>query len=137
MDIDLYYYVLVFAFKMLLRNDNILLRSFVTGLLLSVILILFQIVFSGKTSNGHHVKISKFEKSSQHPVETKGEAKFSVKSSSLHSSGHVEITREILLLVEVIFKLNITLDEWRISVASPLLGYLQTLFTSLISVNAP
>ena len=122
---------------MLLRKDNILLRSFVTGLLLSVILILFQIVFSGKPTNGNHVKIIKLEKSSEHPVETNGEAKFSVKSSSLHSSGHVEITRETLCLVEVIFKLNITLDEWRISVPLPLLGYLRTLFTSLISVNAP
>jgi len=122
---------------MLTQKDNILLRSFLTGLLLSVILILFQIGFSGKPTNGKHIKTIKFEKSSQHPVETKGGAEFSIKSSSLHSSGHVEITREILLLVEVIFKLNITLDEWQISVASPLLGYLRTLFTSLISVNAP
>lgn len=122
---------------MLPQKDDILLRSFITGMLLSAILILFQIGFSGKPTNRNHVRIIKFEKSYQHPVETKDEAKFSVKSSSLHSSGHVEITREILLLVEVIFKLNITLDEWRISVASPLLGYLRTLFTSLISVNAP
>jgi len=123
--------------RMLLRNDNFLLRSFVTGLLLSVILILFQIVFSGKPTNRNHVKVIRFEKSCQHPVETKGEAKFSVKSSSLHSSGHVEITRETLCLVEVIFKFNIKLDEWKISIPSPLLGHLRILFTSLISVNAP
>ena len=122
---------------MLIRNDNILFRSFTTGLLLSVILILFQIAFSGKASNRHDVKIIKFEKSSQHPVETKGEAEFSIKSSSLHSSGYVEISRETLRLVEVLFKLDIKVDEWQISVPSPLLGYLRTLFTSLISVNAP
>lgn len=122
---------------MLLRKDNILLRSFVTGLLLSVILILFQIVFSGKPTTGNHVKIIKFEKTSQHPVETKGEAEFSIKSSSLHSSGYVEISRETLCLLQVLFKVSVKVDEWRISVPSPLLGYLRTLFTSIISVNAP
>jgi len=126
-----------FAPRMLLRKDNILLRSFVTGLFISAFLILFQIIFSGKPANGNHVKVTKLQMSSQHPVETKGEAKFSVKSSSLHSTGYIEISREALCLVAVLFKLNIKLDEWRISIPSPLLGYLRTLFTSLISINAP
>jgi hypothetical protein len=125
-----------------MRQENTLLQSVLTGIIISCILVFFHIVLSASPGgisrpNDNHTKIIKYEINSELPVNTKEEAKFSARPTSLHSTGNVEICRETLCIFEILFSVEINLDQYQISVPLPLTGYLLTLFASAISVNAP
>jgi hypothetical protein len=125
-----------------MRPGNTLLQSLLTGIIISCILIFFQIVFSADTTSHNHAsdnheKFIKYETKTELPVDTKNEAKFSAKSCSLPSTGNIEICREPLCIFEILFSVNINLDQYQVSLPLPLPGYLLILFTSAISVNAP
>lgn len=120
-----------------MRQENIILQSFLKGIVISSILLFFQIVFSAGPTNDIAVKATKYENNSNIPVYPKEEITISIKSSSLHSTGCIEICRETLYLFEILFSVRINLNQELVSVPLPLLAYLRTLFTSVISVNAP
>jgi hypothetical protein len=121
----------------MLKGDRIL-KSLLQGLMLSCILILFQMFISGKFTDDSHIKVVKIEANAESPIDTsKEEAKFSIQTYSIRSIGHISINRGALCLFEIIFKVESPFNEISHSIPSPLSGYLQTLFTSSISVNAP
>lgn len=120
-----------------MRKDETILRSLLKGVVISCILVFFQIVFSGQSDDDNHLKIIRFETSQHMPAESGEEVKVSVQPSSLHSTGHIEVSRETLYLFEVLLSANIQSDEPQLLVPLPLSVFLQTLFTSAISVNAP
>jgi hypothetical protein len=120
-----------------MKRDETILQSLLKGVVISCILVFFHIVFSGQSSNDTHIKIIKFETNENIPAESRDEVKISVQSSSLHSSGYIEINRETVYLFEVLFSIDRTLDDRQIRIPLPLSVFLQILFTSAISVNAP
>lgn len=120
-----------------MRHEDTLLQSFLKGIIISCVLILFQIIFSPGSTNDSHVKFVKYENNSNLPVDTKEETTFAIKSYSLPSTGCIEVCRETLCIFEILFSVEISLNQDRISVPLPILSYLHTLFTSVISVNAP
>jgi hypothetical protein len=120
-----------------MKKNETIIQSLVKGVVISCILVFFQIAFSGQSSDDNHIKIIKFETSQNMPAESGAEVKVSVQPSSLHSIGHIEVSRETLYLLEVLLSANIQSDEPQLLVPLPLSVFLQTLFTSAISVNAP
>jgi hypothetical protein len=120
-----------------MKKDETILRSLLKGVVISCVLIFFHIAFSGQSGEDNHSKIIKFEANQNLPIESGEEVKVSVQSSSLHSTGHIQISRETLYLFEVLFHVDTTLDEQQARDPLPLSVFLQTLFTSAISVNAP
>jgi len=120
-----------------MKKDETILRSLLKGVVVSCVLIFFHIAFSGQPSDDNHVKIIKFETSENLPAEPEEEVKISVQSSSLHSTGHIEISRETLYLFAVLFSIDGTVDDEQTRITLPLSVFLQILFTSAISVNAP
>jgi hypothetical protein len=121
-----------------MANEYTVLRSIFKGLILSCVLILVQIGFSGTPGNDDaQVKVAKFEKSSELPKDNSNGSEVSVKTWSLHSTGTIEICREVLYILEILFIVNVNLNQEEVSIPLPLLGYFKILFTSVISVNAP
>jgi hypothetical protein len=120
-----------------MKKDETILRSVLKGVVISCVLIFFHIAFSGQSSEDDHSKTIKFETNENLPAESGEEVKVSVQSFSLHSTVHIEIGRETLFLLEVLLSANILSDEPQLLVPLPLSVFLQTLFTSAISVNAP
>ena len=121
-----------------MTNEDSVIRSMLKGLILSCVLILVHVGFSGASNNDDaHVKVVKFEKSSELPIDNPNNSEISLKTWSLHSTGHVEICREAWHILEILFVVNINLNQDEVSIPLPLLGYFKILFTSVISVNAP
>ena len=120
-----------------MKTNNTILRAVLKGIVISCILIFFHIAFSGQSDEDKHSKIIKFETSQNLPTETGEQVKLSVQSSSLHSTGHIEIRRETLYLFAILFPVDTILDGPRLPVPLPLSVFFQTLFTSAILVNAP
>ena len=120
-----------------MRQENIILQSFLKGIGISCVLIFFQIVFSASAPRDNLAKVTKYDNNHNVPVDAKEEITISIKSSSLHSTGCIEICRETLYLFEILFNVRVNLNQELVSVPLPLLTYLRTLFTAVISVNAP
>jgi hypothetical protein len=120
-----------------MKTEDTILRSLLKGIVISCVLIFFHIAFSGQSSQDKHSKVIKLETNQNLPTDSGEEVKVSVQSSSLHSTGHIEISRETLYLFEVLFHVDTIFDGPRLRVPLPLSVFLQTLFTSAISVNAP
>jgi len=120
-----------------MRQSDTLWQSVFKGIVLSLFLVVIQIASSGLANEDNDVKVIKFENSSEFPIDTKEEEKFSIRSSSLHSTGYIEICRETLCIFEILFSVDENLDHYEIRVPLPLLSYLKILFTSAISANAP
>ena len=115
-----------------------ILSSLLKGLIISGILISFHIFISASGENTRHTGGSKINARDEAPTsDTNNEAKFSSRSYSILSVGHIAIHRETLCLFEIIFCLEAPSNEINYSIPSPLLGYLRTLLTHSISVNAP
>jgi hypothetical protein len=120
-----------------MKTDETILRSLLKGIVISCFLIFFHIAFAGGSSQDRHSKVIKFQTDQNLPTESGEEVKVSIQSSSLHSTGYIEICRETLYLFEVLFHLDTTLQGQQAPVPIPLSAFLQILFTSAISVNAP
>jgi hypothetical protein len=120
-----------------MKTNNTILRSVLKGIVISCVLIFFHVAFSGQSDEDKRSKIIKFETNQNLPTETGEEVTVSIQSSSLHSTGHLEIRRETLYLFEVLFHVDTILDGQHTGGPLPLSVFLQTLFTSAISVNAP
>jgi hypothetical protein len=120
-----------------MRKDKTIVQSLVKGVVISCILVFFQIAFSGQSSDDNHIKLTKFDTNQNLPFDTSEEVKVSVQASSLHSINHIEISRETLYLFEVLLGIDVTSHESQLRIPIPLSVFLQVLFTSAISVNAP
>jgi hypothetical protein len=132
---DFWNYVFIFTNNKM-RQQETLWQSVLKGVVLSLFLIGIHIACSGSSSEDKHVKIIKFENSSDFPVDTKEAANFSVRTFSLPAVGYIEICREALCIFEILFSVENS-NHYEIRVPLPLLSYLRILFTSAISVNAP
>ena len=120
-----------------MRKDETIVQSLVKGVVISCILVFFQIVFSGQSTDENHIKFIKFDTDQNLPFDTSEEVKVSVQASSLHSINHIEVSRETTYLFEVLLGIDVTSHESRSTIPIPLSVFFQVLFTSAISVNAP
>jgi hypothetical protein len=119
-------------------RENLIIRSILKGLAIAGVLILFQMVVAGKFGDHNHTKILTVSANDTSPInDNSDEAKFSQLSYGIREFGHLSINRATLCLFEIIFRLELPSDEISYSLPSPLVGYLRTLFSSSISVNAP
>lgn len=119
------------------QSDDTLIQSIIKGIALSVFLVAIHIACSGSSNTEQFVKIVKIESRADFPVNTDDNARISLKSSSLHSTGYIEIFRDTFFILEILFSIDDAIDHYDIRVPLPLLSYLKILFTSAISVNAP
>ena len=123
--------------EILMKKNETILQSLLKGVVISCILVFFQIAFSGQSSDDNRIKIIKFETSRNMPDDSGEEVKVSVQPSSLHSTSTIEVSRETLYLFEVLLGIDVKSDESKFHIPLPLSVFLQILFTSAISVNAP
>ena len=121
-----------------MRTENPILWSFLRGVIISGILISFHMFISDIETSTSNVGGANIDVRDDSPANnTRDEAKFSNHAYSIRSIGHIAIHRETLCLFEIIFGLEGPSGEVNYSIPSPLLGYLRTLLTHSISVNAP
>ena len=119
-------------------KEHLIIKSILKGLVISGILVLIQMVISGKFGDHNHVRILTVSANDTLPINNNSdEAKFSQLSYGIREFGHISINRETLCLFEIVFRQERPSGEISYSLPSPLLGYLRTLLSSSISVNAP
>ena len=112
--------------------------SLITGLVASVVLISMHIFFSSKAEAHLSSKKVKIEAHDQGPTNApKEETKLSSQALSSRSVDNIAINRETLCLFAIVFSSETPAVQIEYDIPSPLLGYLRTILTYPISVNAP
>ena len=112
--------------------------SLFTGLIASVILISTHIFFLSKAEAHNSSKKVKIEAHDQDTSGTpKEETKLSSQALSIRSVDNIAINRETLCLFAIIVPSEAPAVQLEYDIPSPLLGYLRTILTYPISVNAP
>jgi hypothetical protein len=116
-----------------MRKPEIRNESRAIAVTLTALAIVFSQFFYFQPFNGSKCKV---ETEQQHDHQDEGQVYFSLPSSSLPSSTHVELSQTMFFLFEIIFEIRES-EERNFSVLLPLNRFFKTLFDGVISPNAP
>lgn len=120
-----------------MQTNKLIVSSITKGLIIAGVLVFFHILASRNYSP--HVKAEIFQVASHEapPSHQEDESKFVMPSYSINAVMNLEIVREMLILMIVVFNINAAIKNFDFVIPIPLGGHFRILFSSVISPNAP
>ena len=119
-----------------MNANKLIVSSIAKGLFIGAVLVFFHIVASHDDSAIAKAEIFKVA-SQDAPSHQESESEFRMASNIINVAMNLETIRDMLILLIVVFNINASVKIFSPSVPIPLGKQFKTLFSSVISPNAP
>ncbi|HEX6224197.1 MAG TPA: hypothetical protein VFZ52_07290 [Chryseolinea sp.] len=120
-----------------MNANKLIVSSIAKGLFIGAVLVFFHIVASHNDSTLAKVEIFKVASHQDAPSHQESELEFRMASNIVNVAMSLETIRDMLILLVVVFNINASAKIFSLSVPIPLGKQFSTLFSSVISPNAP
>jgi hypothetical protein len=121
----------------MIRPNKFIFCSITKGLIIAGLLVFFHVLASHNDSYRAKAESFKVAATQPVPIPEGNESKFLMASCSLNVAMNFEIIREMLVLLIVVFNINAAIKIFSFVLPIPLGENFKTLFSSVISPNAP